>query len=149
MSAVESAADLAGPLRAALIGSAPITALLAAYKGSYTVFTRRPAPADATYPMIIVSPDIALSQNDGISNFRPVQTRDVTVYGQNDTPAKYRAVESLGYLIRGLIHSQPRSITVPDWHVVDINAVGPIPAPVDDDQTIARVVSLSIQLARK
>ena len=143
-----SAADLSVPLRSALIASGSITALLSSYKSSYPVFTRRPAPDDADMPIIMVSPDITITDNDGIDDFRPVQTRDITVYGQNSTNAKYRAVEAIGYLIRELFHSNWRSIDVPGWKVVDITCLGPIPAPTDDDQTIARMVSLSIQLAK-
>lgn len=143
-----SAADLSIPLRTALVGHSPITALLPAYKGSFTVFTRRPAPSDATYPIIMVSPDISSTEEDGINDFRPIQERDITVYGKNDNAANYRTVEQIGYLIRELFHAQRRSITVSGWGVVAINARGPIPAPTDDDATVARMVSLTIQLAR-
>jgi hypothetical protein len=144
-----SAADLSIPLRAALVGASTITTLLAVYKGSYPIFTRRPAPADAPYPMIMVSPDISLTEQDGIDDFRPIQERDIIIYGQNDTPAKYRVVEQLGYAVREIFHSNRQSITVSGWGVILITARGPIPAPTDDDQTIARMVSLTIELAKK
>lgn len=141
-------ADLAIPLRTALVGSAGITAKLPAYNGSYPVFTRRPAPSEAPYPMIMVSPDISLVDEDGIRDLRPVQTRDIAVYGLNDTTVKYRDVEDIGYLIRELFHRQRDAITVSGWHVVAITARGPFVAPTDDDATVGRVVSLTIALAR-
>lgn len=144
-----SAADLAIPFRNALVASSAVTAKLTAYKGSYPVFTHRPVPTDAPYPMIVVSPDISLTDQDGINDFRPVQVRDIAVYGLNDTTAKYRNVEVLGYLVRQMFHGNRLAISVPDWNVVDINAIGPIPAPTDDDKTVARLVSLTVQLARK
>src|SRR4051812_26701905 len=131
-----SAADLAIPLRTAVLAATPITALLEAYKGSFPVFTRRPLPADAPYPSIIISPDISLSDQDGINDFRPIQERDITVYGQNDTAEKYRVVEVLGYKIRELFHKQRLAIAVSGWGVVQISARGPIPAPTDDDATV-------------
>lgn len=143
-----SAADLAAPIRSAIIANSAITSFLSAYKSSFPVFTRRPAPTDVDYPIIMVSPDVSISDQDGLTDYRPIQQRDVTVYGQNNTNQKYRAVEALAYHIRQMFHSQWQAITVPDWKVVDINCLGPIPAPTDDDKTIARVVSLTIQLAK-
>lgn len=144
-----SAADLSVPLRDALIGNAAITSQLPAYKGSFPIFTRRPAPTDITYPIIMISPDVTIDDEDGINDFRPIQVRDVVVYGQNDTPAKYRVVEVLGYAIREMFHSTRLSIVVPSFTVTLITARGPMPAPTDDDQTVARIVSLTIRLARK
>lgn len=140
--------DLATPLRDRLVATAAITSQLAAYKASFPVFTRRPAPSDAPYPMIIISPDISKTDQDGIDDFRPIFTRDITVYGQNDTSARYRTVESLARTVHDIFHSTRDSIVVPDWHLIQITCTGPIPAPVDDDQTVARMVSLTLQLAQ-
>ncbi len=142
------AVDLAVPLRTAVIGHAPVTAKLSAYKGSWPVFTRRPAPADATPPYVMVSPDISSTNQDGINDERPVLVRDISVYGMNDTPAKYVTVEEIGYLLHHLFHSQRLSITVPGWHVIQITSRGPIPVPADDDKMVGRMVSLTIELAR-
>lgn len=144
-----SAADLATSIRAALVANTAITAQLSAYNSSYPIFTRRPVPVDAPYPMILVSPDVSITDNDGINDFRPVQTRDITVYGQNDTAAKYRTIEALAYAIREMFHGIRTSISVSGWHVIDINTTGPIPAPTDDEQTTARLVTLVVQLAKK
>lgn len=141
-------ADLAVPLRTALLSNSQITALLSAYQGSFPIFTRRPAPSDAVFPIIMVSPDIAITDQDGISDSRPIQTRDIIVYGSNERPQNYRNIETLAHLIRRQFHRQRNSITVTDWHVITITASGPTPAPTDDDQTIARAVSLNIQLAQ-
>jgi hypothetical protein len=141
-------ANLAQPILTALRASGAITAQLTAYMGSFPIFTRRPAPTDAPYPMIMVSPDISVSDLDGINDFRPQQQRDITVYGQNDTPAKYRVVEAMAYQIRDLFHRQRRALLVAGWSVTDIRAIGPIPAPTDDEQTVGRLVSLTIQLAK-
>lgn len=144
-----SAADLAQPIRDALLANAALVALLDSYKGSFPVFTRRPAPAEVPYPIIMVSPDISINDQDGVNDFRPIQVRDVTVFGLNDAAENYRNVQEMGYMVRTMFHSERLSITVPGWSVIDISASGPIPAPTDDDKTIARLVSLTIQLARK
>lgn len=144
---MSSAPDLSGPVRAALMASSAITSQLAAYAGSYPIFTRRPAPTDAPYPLIMISPDIAVDEEDGVNDFRPVVERDVIVYGQNDTPAHYLVVESIAYAVRDLFHRQWQVINVAGWKVVEIRARGPMPAPTDDVQTVGRLVALTISLA--
>lgn len=140
--------DLAQPLRAAIIGQSSITTLLTAYKGSFPVFTRRPIDPDSPYPLIAVSPDVTKTDEDGISDERPIIIRDISIYGRNDTPARYRAVETIAYLVHDLFQRRWQSITVTGWKVVTINATGPQAAPVDDEQTVGRLVSLTIRLAK-
>lgn len=139
-------ADLSEPIRTALVGAA-LAASLPAYGGSKTVFTRRPAPLDAPYPMILVSQDVSVTDDDGVSDRRPVQVRDVVVYGQNDVATHYRAVETLAYAVRALFHRNRKAISVSGWQVVAITAFGPIAGPTDDDKIVARVITLTIQLA--
>lgn len=139
--------DLSAPLRTAIIGHTPITSKLATFNGAPAVFTRRPVP-DA-YPLVIVSPDIVLSDEDGISDLRPVVVRDIAVYGLNDTAANYRKVEQVGYALRDLFHRQRQAITVIGYRVIDIVAQGPYPAPVDDDTTVGRRVTLQARLAKQ
>ena len=107
------AVDLSVPLRDAIIASTDIVIRLATFLDGYAVFTRRPVPGNAEYPMIIVSSDIALGEEDGIHDPRPIIVRDISIYGRNDTPAHYRVVDELGYLVRGLFHRQRTAITVP------------------------------------
>ena len=80
-------------MRDALLGIPAVVSGLPLYEGQPAIFTRRPAPLDAPYPMIMVSPDIVRTDDDGISDFRPVVTRDIIVYGRNDSSNNYRAVE--------------------------------------------------------
>jgi hypothetical protein len=146
-----SAADLAVPIRNALIGSSAITSRLTPYQGSFPIFTRRPMPTNPlpAYPVIMISPDISITDQDAINDRRPIQQRDIAVYGLNDTSANYRTVESLGYLVRELFHGLHNSISVPGWTVINIIGHGPSPAPTDDDQTVGRLVSLTVQLAKR
>lgn len=141
--------DLSAPIRAAIIAASGITSLLPAYKGSYPVFTRRPAPADAPYPMIMVSPDAAGTDADGVSDYRPALERDVIVYGRNTTAAEYRITESIAREVRALFHRARSSIAVAGWIVAGVVAAPPRPAPTDDEQTVGRVVALTVQLARQ
>lgn len=136
--------NVAGPLRTALIDSDPIATRLEQYEGEPAVFTRRPVPDGATYPLIVVSPDIAISDEDGLKSRRPVVLRDLVAYGEQ--PDQYRVVEELGYLIRALFHRQKFSVIVPGYRVVDIVARGPQIAPTDDERHLARIVALRIRL---
>lgn len=112
---------------------------------SDTVYTRRPVPSGATYPMIIVSEDIVSTDRDLIDTRMQFVVRDVMIYGQNDTTAHYREVESMAYAVFDKFHRRPSSIIVSGWHIVDVIARGPIAAPTDDNTTVGRVVTLSIR----
>lgn len=138
--------DIAPALRTAILATSGITTKLATYGGAPAVFTRRPVPDEATYPFIIVSPDVIVSDDDMLSQAITVVTRDIAVYGQNDTPAHYRDVEAVGYAIRALFHRARRSITVSGWRIIDVRCMGPMTAPVDDDKTVGRLVSLTVRL---
>ncbi len=136
--------NLAAPLRTALIDFAPVADELAVYQNEPGVFTRRPIPDGATYPLILISPDIAISDEDGLRSRRPVVVRDLTIFGEQ--PDQYRTVEALGYLVRGLFHRQRRSIVVPNFNVMEIVALGPRIAPTDDDNHLGRLVSLRLRI---
>lgn len=141
--------DVSAPIRAALLAEATVIANLSAYAGSYPVFTRRPVPPDAPERVIMVSPDVSVDDADGIDDQRPRLVRDITIYGLNKNVTEYRVVETLARAVRDLFHRNRHAITVTDWAVVDIVTRGPMPAPVDDDSEVARLVTLTIQLAKK
>lgn len=137
------ALNLAEPLRTTLI-EAPLSAVLAQYGGEPAVFTRRPLPGDAVYPCLVVSPDISSRDWDGLTSRRADVRRDVTAYGAQ--PADYRTIEELGYAVRRLLHRHPELLVAPGLRIVGITAVGPIPAPVDDENHVARAVLFTIRV---
>lgn len=144
--------DLGPPIRAALIAAATVGDRLAQYQGEPAVFTRRPVPADAQDPMVIVNPDTAITDEDGLTSERPVVLRDIAIYGRKGAPGdpsdQTRLVESLGYSVRALFHRQKFSVQPEGYSVIGITAAGPFVAPVDDDVTVGRLVSLTIRLRR-
>lgn len=145
------APDLTLAVYNAIIGSAEITANLPAYLGSFPVFTRRPIPADnpPPFPLIIVSQNITLTEEDGIRDFRPIILRDVAVYHSNELPANYRLTDTIAQSVRRLFHRQRNSISPPTgWSVTDIQAEVPVAVELDQDQATARVVQLNIRVAR-
>jgi len=141
--------NVASALRVALVGDSAITALLPVYESDFPVFTRRPAPVDVTFPIIMISPDVMIGNEDGVNDDRPLIVRDVTTYGSNENAGNYRAVEAIAYAVQELFHRKRNSITVAGWSVTDIVANGPISVPDDDEQRIGRMVELTIRLARK
>lgn len=136
--------NLAIPLRTAVIGNIAVSGLLAQWQGEPAVFTRRPVPSDAPYPMIVINPDISIGNQDSLKTRRPVVRRDLLIYGLQ--PDDYRAVEDMGYLLRDQFHRQPRSVVIPGFGVIDIVATGPMAAPVDSEIEVARVVGLQLRL---
>jgi hypothetical protein len=138
--------DLAAPLRRAIVADAEITALLGSFNGDYSVHTRRPIPEAAGLPMIAISPDVSIRDQDGVRDSRPVIVRDIAVYGS--AAEHYRVVEQIGYLIRDLFHRERYAIEVNQYNVIDIVADGPHPAPVDDASEVGRSVTLTIRLAK-
>lgn len=141
--------DLSVPIRDAVV--AALGASLPVYNGGLPVFTRRPVPSGAPYPMVVISSDITISEEDGIADERPTIIRDVAVYGVNDVPNNYREVEDIAYAVRHLFHRQRESLdlSASTYGVVDIRASGPRPAPTDDEQTVGRLVELTVRLARR
>lgn len=143
------AVDLSEPLRTALVGAASVTTNLAAYKGSFPVFTRVPVPDDIAYPIVVVGTEVQAAEEDGLTDQRPTLTRDILVYGKNEPAADYRTVETIAFAIHALFNRTRTAITVTNWSVVDIIADSPSPAPVDDEQTVGRRVTLTIRLAKQ
>jgi hypothetical protein len=142
------APDLTQSIRDALIADAEITGQLPAYLGSFPIFTRRPVPNDVPLPLVIVSQDISLGEEDGIRDFRPIIHRDVAVYHSNELPANYRQVDVIAQSVRRLFNRQRFSLTLPTgWTLTDIQAEVPIAVEVEEDKITGRVVQLSIRVA--
>lgn len=147
--------NLAQPLRDAVLGLTEVTDLLGTYAGEPSVFTRRPVPGEGTFPMIVISPDIAVTDQDALVSFRPVVMRDLAVYGQTIRETSelgqqddYRSIETIAYALRDAFHRRREMLFVDDHHVIDIVASGPIPAPTGDDRLLGRVVTLTIRLSK-
>lgn len=144
---------LDAPIRLGLIADAEITSYLGLHDGAPCVFTRRPVPSEAPYNMIIIGPNISVTNEDSLNGRRPVVVRDVIAYGWQtvqDGPigAGYRRIEELGYLLQRFFHRR-KPITVTGYHVIDIVASGPIPAPTDDEKLVGRAVTLTVRLQER
>lgn len=139
--------DLAPDIRTAILGDATITGLITEFNGEPAVFTRRPVPDAAAKPFILIAPDVNIGDADGLTSRRPVVTRDIFVYGAQ--PDDYRSVEQIGYFLQQLFHRQKSSIVSDDYHIIEITVTGPRPAPTSDEETVGRVVTLTILTREK
>lgn len=138
--------DFSPALRTALINDATVGGLVGEWEDSPAVFTRTPVPADAPMPLVVISPDVSYIDLVALSDERPQVEKDIFVYG--DQPDQYRVVESIARRVYDLFHRTRFSISVAGYNIVLISATGPRPAPVDDENMIGRVVTLTILAQR-
>jgi hypothetical protein len=136
--------NLAPAILTTLKADPTIAGSISTWENEPSVFTRRPAPPDAPYPLILVSPDIAYTDQDALTARRDVIMRDISVYGTQ--PTQYRLVELVAYRVRDVFHRQHTSLRPDGYNVIDIRATGPIAAPVDDENLVGRLVTLTVRV---
>jgi len=143
--------DLSVPVRSLILATPAIANLLPAYQNSKAVFTRRPAPADATGLMVFVSPMIGGGvDSDLLRSQKREVTYDISVYGPNDTATNYRKAQDVGFALAQTFHRlDPRKLDMPEgWHLVRAKCFGPMPAPTDDQKIVGRMVSVQFLIAQ-
>ena len=139
--------DLAISIREAILGDMVITPLLSTYLGDPAVFTRTPVPGGADYPMIVISRNVIKVNQDGVHDYRPTVAYQIATYGKNSAPPEqYRAISTIAYEIRTLLHRQ-HNLSLTDWTITDQVCSGPVDQP-SADQITARVVTLTARLAQ-
>ncbi len=114
------------------------------------VYTRRPVPENAVYPFIVVSSQVSHAENDFINNITRNITYDVIVYGQNDTSSNYRTTENIAFLVQNkFVRLTSTQMAIPaGYHLVQVNAIGPLAYPTDDNDKIARGISVNITISK-
>lgn len=142
--------DVGPAIRAAIIADTNISSRLSTWQGSPTVFTRTPVPEDATFPCIVVPFAAAITNQDALVEQRAVIIRDIMVYGDIAAPGTSedhtRIVDDIAYDLRNLFHRNRAALVNTPFHVIDIVASGPVTAPVDDDATVGRRVTLTLRI---
>lgn len=140
-------------LRSGIIAVPGLPVLLSEWKGEPAVFTRRPVPAEAEPIYIMVGSDVIGDNADGLNSDRPIVTHDIGVYGRKgaagDSSDQTRLVDQIAGMLRVNFHRQRFSVQPAGFHVIGIVARGPFPAPVDDDSTVGRILSLTVSLRRQ
>lgn len=144
--------DLGAAIRAAIIAETSISDGLSKWRREPAVFTRRPVPPDAALALAIVNPPAGMTDEDGLVSGRPVVVRDMIFYGRKAAPGdpadQTRVIEAMADRARELFHRKKFSVRPAGFSVIDIRVTGPIAAPVDDEVTVARMISLTVRLRR-
>lgn len=145
--------DLLPELRDAVIGIDAVRTELTEWKGEPAVFTRRPIPEDAREVYCLINPPTDVGDFDALNSQRPIVVLDIAVYGRKGAPGsdedQTRAVERVGFQLRGHFHRNRFSFQPTGFSVISVQVRGPFPAPTDDEQTVGRIVSLTIRLRRE
>lgn len=116
------------------------------------VFTRRPLPADAPESVCIVNPAASIGDGDGLTSDRPILTHDIAFYGPKGQPGtaedRTREIERAAHIARAYFHRNRFSVQPTGYSVIDVQASGPTPAPVDDENEVGRLVTVVVRLRR-
>lgn len=143
-------ADLSSALRNAIIANTSIATKLSAWQGSPAVFTRQPIPEDATFPCVVIPYVVSTTDQDFITSDLAVMVYDIMVYGNIAAPGTdnddTRTVDAIGFTLRDMFHRKRIALGNTPYHVVDIVVNGPNRAPVDDDKTVGRMVTLTLRV---
>jgi hypothetical protein len=140
--------DMSQSIRASLAADDFVNSNLPQYLTDITIFTRRPVPPDAPYPMIVVDPNKANVDIGGLNYNQLRILADIAVYGSNDSASNFRLVEQLAYEVFELFHRNRGSVQVPGWQTARVWCNGPIQIPSDDDMRVGRLISLTAELVR-
>lgn len=142
--------DVSPAIRAAILDNTTITSRLATWQGSAAVLTRLPIPEDVPFPCVVIPFNSVTTDQDFLTSDLTVIIRDVMVYGNIAAPGTpedhTRRVDEIAYELRRLFHRNRTSLGNQPYHVVDIVVNGPRPAPVDDDKTVGRMVTLTLRI---
>jgi hypothetical protein len=140
--------DLQPSIRSFLLADATFSNYLSAYNGSKALFTRRPVPTDALYPLGVISPIITYREQDFIGKKHFTIAHDVLIFDTNESATNYRNVEAAAFRVRQVMHRlHPTSFTMPSgYNLVQCLANEPIPGPTDDLIKVSRVVMLTFEI---
>lgn len=109
------------------------------------IFTRRPVPEDAIYPMAVISPLYSEVKVQQITCNRRNLTYQIVVYGDNDTSDNYNKVEGAAFVLaRSFDSANVHDFDMPQGaQLLGLTTTSPMSAPTDDNNRVARVVSVT------
>jgi len=140
--------DFSSSIRTAIITD-PLASDISNFSGSKAVFTRRPAPTGAIYPMVFIGPQVPGTQDDYVNGkLRRTVIYDILTYGKNDEATNYRLVEKIAFAIaKKFARPSPFVLSVPSgYSIVSIVGTTAMPAPTDDLQIVGRMSQLNITI---
>lgn len=136
--------DVAPALRAAILANSYIMSRVTG------VITRVPVPENATFPLVVIPFNSVTTDQDALVERRTVIMRDIMVYGNiaaaGTDEDHTRRVDEVAFELRRMFHRNKRALSNTPYHVIDIVVSGPRPAPVDDNKTTGRMVTLTLRI---
>lgn len=139
--------DLSVAIRKHLLTIQDFVDIIANYNNSESIFTYRPVPQDAPYPMCIISTTLGGNDSDYINCFKRNILYNVIIYDKNLTPNQYVNIERAANTVARSFHRMnPTSLDIQGVRVVSVTASNPFPAPTDDNETIARAITLNFEV---
>lgn len=144
--------NLQPAIRSFALADSTFSNFLTVYNGSKALFTRRPVPEDAVYPLAVVSPAITYRESDFVSGTKHFYlTHDFLIFDTNDSSSSYRAVEDAAFRIRNLFHRlDVNSFNTPSgYRLLLCLADYPIPGATDDLIKVSRVVQLTFDITEE
>lgn len=136
-------------IRSFLLNDSTFSGYLTDYKGSKSLFTRRPVPEDATYPLAVVSPIITYRESDFVTGKQHFYiTHDLLIFDTNESSSNYRSVEEAAFRARKVLHRlNPTTFTMPaGYRLLSCLADFPIPGPTDDLIKVSRIIQLTFDV---
>lgn len=139
--------DLSVAIRKHLLTIQDFIDIIASYKNSKSVFTYRPVPEDAEYPMSVISTTLGGTDSDYINCFKRNIQYNVILYDKNLSPESYINIERVANSVARSFHRlNPTLLDLTGVNVVSVTASNPFPAPTDDNETIARAITLNFEV---
>lgn len=132
---------LSTAIYARLSGDATLAGLLGTTASVPSIFTKRPVPTGAGYPLILATTTVSDMDRDLINAEMRAISRDIAVYGMLAT--HFDKVGDAAERVRALFHRQPLAFA--GWRALDVIAAGPIDAPAEP-QEVGRIVTLTMRL---
>ncbi|WP_427023038.1 tail completion protein gp17 [Aureimonas ureilytica] len=132
---------LADAIYARLAGDALLTASLGTWEGNPSIFTFRPVPDGAEYPIALAAEVVSDVNADAVTARGRQIVRDIAIYGKAES--QFDAVEAAAERVRALFHRQP--LEVDGFRVIVVTASGPMSGPAEPDE-IGRIVTLTIRM---
>lgn len=114
---------------------------LGTFNDGPSVFTARPVPVGAGYPVVICATTVSDMSADSMNVNGRLITRDISVYGK--VPVHFDAVDEIAEKIRQIFHR--KALDVAAFRVINVSASGPISAPSEAGE-VGKVVSIEIRM---
>lgn len=139
--------DLSVSIRKYLLTINSFTDIISNYSTSKAIFNYRPVPNDAVYPMCVVSSASGGGDIDWLNCNRRSIVYHVFIYDNNSEPLKYINIEKAANIVARSFHRMDVNLLEQvGFKVVSVTASNPFPAPTDDNETIARAITLNFEV---